>query len=373
MIADRNTIKSWFQRGMKPLATQFAAWIDSFWHKTDTIPTASIDGLETTLNKKAEQTDVNNLYADFIIHRADEAKHKTEAEQGKLNNLAANPNATYATRAELEQLSGNSIIIIPADFTKPYNDMEAEIIQAVQVRLEDGTLFNKPVYLLYCWKEDYTNADAPVYYSLVPRSDETWGGFLGGKLISMAFNCSIVVASADAPEYAEALCLTVQIRTSNNSVKLMYGSYIDKNMLENVYLTEDENGILNSRDKNWNQLYNELKKNNHPQVSLKTPSSGMYCPASYDFTVNDAAAAIPLYSGTMVISYVKETDGVQELWVETRTFLDFMGSNGSYDYNSYLKKYPLSDVMQVSRIQIVDTLPSGEELQDGDIIILTQA
>ena len=351
MIADRNTIKSWFQRGMKPLASQFSSLIDSFWHKNDTIPTASIEGLETTLNKKAEQTDVNNLYADFIIHRADDAKHKTTTEQDKLNNLAANPNATYATREELEQLSDNSMIIVPADFTKETAEMEAEIIATVQERLADGTLFQKPVFLLYKWKKDYTNEDAPVYYALVSKSDEkrTEGSIYPN--IQMFFNSSIVVISADAAEYPAAYCIMLNIR--GEQVRIAYQQYADPHPVYAISLTEDGNGIINSADKNWYSLYKELMKGNHPQVSLKTPDSGIYCPATYAFTSLDESLASPIYTGTMEISYVKEIEGRQELWVETRIFSDLSAATGTYNWENYLKKYSL-------------TAAGGGELIEGD-------
>jgi hypothetical protein len=42
MITDRNTLKSWFVRGAKPLAAQFAAWIDSFVHKDDAVPATQV-------------------------------------------------------------------------------------------------------------------------------------------------------------------------------------------------------------------------------------------------------------------------------------------------------------------------------------------
>lgn len=373
MIANRETLKSWFQRGMKPLASQFAAWIDSYWHKEDTIPTANIEGLEATLNKKAELTDVNQLYADFVVHRADDERHKTAAEQGKLNNLAVNPNATYATREELEQLSGNSIIVIPADFTKGTTAMTEEMTQIAQERLDDGTLFKKPVYLLYSWKEDYTSEDAPVYYSLVPQYKEERTKAGAGQKINLQFNSAIAPVDAEYPDYVEAMGIVIQVMTTSNRVRISFVNYIDEHPVENIYLTEDENGIINSADKNWGALYKELTKGNHPQVSLKTPSSGMYCPVSYDFTlVEDSGVLFPGYSGTMEISYMKEVDGVRELWVETRVIPDFSGS-GSYNFVSYLKKYPLSDVMRSGRIQVVDALPSGEGLMDGDIIILKQA
>lgn len=334
---------------MKPLASQFSSWIDSYWHKGDIIPTASIDGLENTLNRKAEQLDVNNLYADFIIHRADDERHKTEAEQGKLNNLAANPNATYATKKEIEKLS--DIIVIPADFTKGTSEMETEIIQVVKEHLEDDSLFKKPVFLLYRWKKDYTNEDAPVYYALVSKSDEkrTEGSIYPN--IQMFFNSSIVVISADAAEYPAAYCIMLNIR--GEQVRIAYQQYTDPNPVYAISLIEDGNGIINSADKNWYELYKELMKGNRPQVLLKTPDSGMYCPASYEFTSLDESLASPIYTGTMEISYVKEIEGRQELWVETRVFTDLSAATGTYNWENYLKKYSL-------------TASGGGELIEGD-------
>lgn len=59
MTTDKNTLKSWFLRGLKPLATQFAAWIDSYWHKDETIPIANIEDLPQTLNSKANSSDLD--------------------------------------------------------------------------------------------------------------------------------------------------------------------------------------------------------------------------------------------------------------------------------------------------------------------------
>lgn len=56
----RNTLKGWFQRGMKPTAAQFADWIDSFWHKGDLLPITAINSLQTLLNGKASTTQLNN-------------------------------------------------------------------------------------------------------------------------------------------------------------------------------------------------------------------------------------------------------------------------------------------------------------------------
>ncbi|QTV06067.1 hypothetical protein [Faecalibacter bovis] len=52
-LADRNTIKQWFKRGLKPLQEHFWTWIDSFWHKNDLIPMSSIQNLTTILDSKS--------------------------------------------------------------------------------------------------------------------------------------------------------------------------------------------------------------------------------------------------------------------------------------------------------------------------------
>ncbi len=46
----REQLKAWFRKGLKPLESQFAAWMDSYWHKSDSIPMSSIDGLNDALN-----------------------------------------------------------------------------------------------------------------------------------------------------------------------------------------------------------------------------------------------------------------------------------------------------------------------------------
>jgi hypothetical protein len=52
-VQTRSTLKGWFLAGLKPLASQFADWIDSFWHKSDTINISDIEGLQTELDALA--------------------------------------------------------------------------------------------------------------------------------------------------------------------------------------------------------------------------------------------------------------------------------------------------------------------------------
>lgn len=56
-IVSRKQLKAWFRRGLKPLESQFASWIDSFWHKDDAIPMSSVDGLTDALNQRTISID----------------------------------------------------------------------------------------------------------------------------------------------------------------------------------------------------------------------------------------------------------------------------------------------------------------------------
>ena len=63
-----NNIKNWFKTGLIPTQIQFWDTWDSFWHKDDSIPASSIQGLDNLLSSKAEN-------ADFQAHLNDENAH----------------------------------------------------------------------------------------------------------------------------------------------------------------------------------------------------------------------------------------------------------------------------------------------------------
>jgi hypothetical protein len=60
-ITDKTTIKNWFKNKLKPTQEQFWAWIDSFWHKDESIPTSKIEELDTILSNKATTNEMNEL------------------------------------------------------------------------------------------------------------------------------------------------------------------------------------------------------------------------------------------------------------------------------------------------------------------------
>lgn len=57
----KSTLKNWFMTGLKPLQQHFHDWMDSYFHKGESIPQSAIDGLEAALNNVPNNQSVNNL------------------------------------------------------------------------------------------------------------------------------------------------------------------------------------------------------------------------------------------------------------------------------------------------------------------------
>ena len=79
-------IKLWFKRGLKPLESQFAAWIDSTWNKSETIPQESVKYLVQTLNSKANAVELLNKVDKIEGKRLSTNDYTTEDQQ-KLESL----------------------------------------------------------------------------------------------------------------------------------------------------------------------------------------------------------------------------------------------------------------------------------------------
>ncbi|MCQ2351252.1 MAG: hypothetical protein MJ003_04685 [Paludibacteraceae bacterium] len=76
-MIDIQTIKSWFQRGMKPTAAQFAAVFDSYRHKSETLQTSDINNLDEALAEKTTANDVEAIIKEksfpfFTLSKIDE-------------------------------------------------------------------------------------------------------------------------------------------------------------------------------------------------------------------------------------------------------------------------------------------------------------
>ena len=74
-------LKKWFRRGMYPTESQFADWMESYWHKEeDRIPMSTVDGLPEAINAKYDATAGKEIEREQERLKADFAAHKIENE-----------------------------------------------------------------------------------------------------------------------------------------------------------------------------------------------------------------------------------------------------------------------------------------------------
>lgn len=86
-MTPKKTLKKWFSNFMKPAQEHFAAWIDSYWHKSESIPMSSIEGLSRAIEDTISAKQLLNHINDTNAHRALFDK-KVDKEDGK--GLSAN-------------------------------------------------------------------------------------------------------------------------------------------------------------------------------------------------------------------------------------------------------------------------------------------
>ena len=82
-MTPKKTLKRWFSNLMKPAQEHFAAWIDSYWHKSESIPMSSIEGLSKAIENTASAKQLLNHLEDTNAHSAlfDELKRQIQAIQ----------------------------------------------------------------------------------------------------------------------------------------------------------------------------------------------------------------------------------------------------------------------------------------------------
>ncbi len=62
----KNILKKWFANFKKPMQEQFWAWLDSYWHKDEKIPTKNIEGLDDIFGDVATKTEFQNLEKEVV-------------------------------------------------------------------------------------------------------------------------------------------------------------------------------------------------------------------------------------------------------------------------------------------------------------------
>lgn len=318
-ITDKNTLKSWFKRGLKPLEVQFHAWMDSYWHKSESIPTSSIENLETTLNSKAESSsvevitkEIGEITKGIEDHINDTGKHKTEKEQSKLDNLADNPDATYASKDELRE-------------TKEFNTLYLNTSEIDLVTIRDGVLDED---LLQQFSQ-FDNLEKP--FNLVFNDMSL---YVCDNVKSKKTN-SLLSITATIPEKLQgdvnANTITILYLESNNRINISFSSVKGNN----IFLTENVDGMISSNDKGWSTFESKLNSGEQPVVYLKSKNSMGYCPVVYEFTKDNETNAL---KGFVEISYPKTVDGIKELWVEKWEFTNGI-AYAIYQYS--IDKFPL--------------------------------
>ena len=74
-MTEKNILQNWFVTGAKPTQEQFWAWQESYWHKSESIPTEKILGLSEVLANKADvemlqhkaNLDTSNLTDEYVL------------------------------------------------------------------------------------------------------------------------------------------------------------------------------------------------------------------------------------------------------------------------------------------------------------------
>jgi len=134
---DKNTLKQWFSKGAKPLAEQFAAWIDAFWHKDEMISAARIEGLQEALNLKADSESLT-VVEQTAAQQLQEHNYNEDAHGGIYNQLrilktikqtAAEFNASTITEPCYVKITDDGTISMDANF---FAGVEPEILFYLQ-------------------------------------------------------------------------------------------------------------------------------------------------------------------------------------------------------------------------------------------------
>jgi hypothetical protein len=91
-----STLKAWFLTGLKPLQSQFHDWMDSYWHKDESIPQSVISGLSAALNDKADASLVSSLSPVVL-----------SGSEGSVNHSTSGGNILYKVRIKSTSLMAN--------------------------------------------------------------------------------------------------------------------------------------------------------------------------------------------------------------------------------------------------------------------------
>ena len=116
----KDQLKQWFRKGLYPTESQFADWIDSFWHKTEQITLSAIAGLTDILNSKQNAETGKSLISDAEITRlasvsnvdvsgkVDKVEGKSLIADSEITRLASVSNVDIS--GKVDKVEGKSLI-----------------------------------------------------------------------------------------------------------------------------------------------------------------------------------------------------------------------------------------------------------------------
>lgn len=156
-MTEKNILQNWFVTGAKPTQEQFWAWMESYWHKSESIPAEMITGLSEVLANKADaemlqhkaNADASELTPEYI------EKWKEKLGVGELpTNLAtideADKQGNVYTKEKVDELLensgkniGNTDLQIPAGTVRTLDVTGAKFgIQGLENKKTDAS-FNR--------------------------------------------------------------------------------------------------------------------------------------------------------------------------------------------------------------------------------------
>ena len=132
-MTPKKTLKKWFSNLMKPAQEHFAAWIDSFWHKSEQIPMSNIEGLSRAIENTVSAKQLLNHLEDTNAHRNLFDK-KVDKEEGK--GLSAN-DFTNEHKQKLEELQPTDVSgLLPKGGYDGTGQQLKEAIDGLQTKMQ---------------------------------------------------------------------------------------------------------------------------------------------------------------------------------------------------------------------------------------------
>jgi hypothetical protein len=163
-IVSRNNIKNWFKTNLHPTQLQFWDWIDSYWHKSDTIPLNKIGGLQDLLEEKTD-AEIFEHHLDAANQHSGQFDLKVDKVVGKT--LSSN-DFTDELLEKLNKIVEYNVVIVDASRSYLPSDngavllVNADVTLTLQQSLPDGSelplKFRCDVYMY----GDYTLTNATV-------------------------------------------------------------------------------------------------------------------------------------------------------------------------------------------------------------------